>query len=521
MLVDLKDENLTAVTMHNISKKFPGGVLANDNVDFETRVGEIHGLLGENGAGKTTLMNILYGLYQPDTGSIEVFRQQVTFRSPADAISRGIGMVHQHFKLVSDMSATENIVLGLKSPRGALTDLKSAEERISSLAKQHGLSVDPKGQIWQLSVGERQRVEILKALYRDAKILILDEPTSVLAPTEIKDFFNSLRQLKDSGISIILITHKLDEVMDVTDRVTVLRRGHKIATQPTKEVNQARLAQMMIGEEIPPIRNKTGTTTTQTVLKVVNLHVFDDRGIEAVKGVSIDVHEGEILGIAGVSGNGQRELVQAIVGLRKTISGTVEVSGVDVTGKQPRKIIDLKVAYVPENRNEDGTIGDFGIDENLILKDFTKTPICKKIGPIPILIDDEQVANRAKEAIDKFGIRTTGRSAKARSLSGGNLQRLILARELVGRPSLVVVSQPTRGLDVAATEYVRSILIEQRNNGSAILLIDEDLGELLTISDRVAVMYKGEIVGVLKPGESTPEEMGQLMTGVKRMITAS
>jgi ABC-type uncharacterized transport system ATPase subunit len=511
-----------AVVMRGIVKRFPGGVLANDMVDFELQTREIHGLLGENGAGKTTLMNILYGFYQPDAGEIEVFGQSASFRSPADAIKLGIGMVHQHFKLVSDMSVTENVVLGLRSPRGVLTDIESAEERVSNLATQHGLHLDPKAQIWQLSVGERQRAEILKALYRDARVLILDEPTAVLAPTEIKGFFNSLRHLKESGIAIVLITHKLDEVMDVTERVTVLRKGKKIATQPTNSVNQEKLAHMMIGEEIPAIAGKTKTETKQIILQVSNLRVYDDRGIEAVRGVSFGLYHGEILGIAGVSGNGQRELLQALVGLRKPVSGSFTLGNVNITGKSPRDIINLGVAYVPENRNEEASIGDFRIDENLILKDFDKPPICNMIGEkIPMMLNGEAISKRAEEAIARFDIKATGPAALARSLSGGNLQRLILARELSGRPELIVISQPTRGLDVAATEYVRSLLIQQRNSGAAILLVDEDLAELVMLSDRIAVMYEGEIAGLLQQGQFNLDQIGLLMTGAKRAPLAA
>lgn len=516
-----ENQNVPAVLMQEITKRFPGGVTANDMVDFELQAGEIHGLLGENGAGKTTLMNILYGLYQPDSGTIRVFGKPATFRSPADAIKFAIGMVHQHFRLVSDMTVAENVVLGLKSTKGVLTDIDSAEARIAALAGKHGLQVDPKAQIWQLAVGQRQRVEILKALYRDAKILILDEPTSVLAPTEVRDFFKSLVGLKESGISIVLITHKLDEVMEVTDRVTVLRKGRKIATQPTISVNQEKLARMMIDEAIPPVADKVKVPSTEVVLRAANLRVFDDRGIEALKHVSIEVRKGEILGIAGVSGNGQRELVEAVVALRKPASGSVVVAGTDITGKTPRDVISLGVAYVPENRTEDGCIADFRIDENLILKDFNKPPICNRLAAsIPTLLNDKEIRSRAEQAITQFGIKATGVSAMARSLSGGNLQRLILARELSGNPALIVVSQPTRGLDVAATEYVRSILIQQRNRGAAVLLVDEDLGELITLSDRMAVMYKGEIVGLLQSGQFNSEEIGLLMTGAKRLVPA-
>jgi ABC-type uncharacterized transport system ATPase subunit len=522
MAEDLKLSEKPAVVMHGIVKKFPGGVVANDMVNFELREGEIHGLLGENGAGKTTLMNILYGLYQPDAGSIAVFGQPAAFRSPADAIKAGIGMVHQHFKLVSDMTVAENVVLGLKSPKGIMIDLTSAENRISALARDHGLSVDPKTQVWQLSVGERQRVEIMKALYRDARVLILDEPTSVLAPTEVKDFFNSLRHLKESGISIVLITHKLDEVMDVTDRTTVLRKGRKVATQLTKAVNQEKLAHMMIGEEIPPIVGKTKISSKEIVLQVKSLRVYDDRGIEAVRGISFELDKGEILGIAGVSGNGQRELVEALVGLREPASGAVSVHGNEIIGKTPKQIIRLGVAYVPENRTEDASIGDFRLDENLILKDFDKPPIRKRLIPgIMSLLDTQEIASRAERAIRQFGIMAPGISSKARSLSGGNLQRLVLARELSGEPDLLMVSQPTRGLDVAATEYVRNLLIQQRNRGAAVLLVDEDLAELITLSDRLAVMYKGEIVGLLEPGQFNLDEIGVLMTGAKRQTVAA
>ncbi len=521
-MADEMDNKTSAVVMHGIVKKFPGGVVANDMIEFELHAGEIHGLLGENGAGKTTLMNILYGFYQPDAGSIDIFGQPAAFRSPSDAIKHGIGMVHQHFKLVSDMTVVENIVLGLKSPKGILTDLASAEARISSLAEKHGLHVDPRAQIWQLAVGELQRVEILKALYRDAKILILDEPTSVLAPTEVNDFFNSLRGLKQSGISIVLITHKLDEVMDVTDRVTVLRKGRKVATQPTQVVNKEKLAHMMVGEEIPPIADKTRTGAGEIVLEVRQLSVYDDRGLEAVKGVTFDVRKAEIIGIAGVSGNGQRELVQAIVGLRKPSSGSLKFACKDITGRPPRRMIDLGLAYVPENRIEDASIADFRLDENMILKDFDKPPICNRlVDRIPTLLNDKEITRRGEEAVKQFSIMTTGISAKARSLSGGNLQKLILARELSGQPSLIVVSQPTRGLDIAATEFVRSILVQQRNRGAAVLLVDEDLSELITLSDRVAVMYKGQIVGLLEPGQFNLKEIGLLMTGAKKMSLAA
>ena len=508
----------SAAVMRGITKRFPGGVTANDNVDFDLQSGEIHGLLGENGAGKTTLMNILYGLYHADDGVIEIFGKPTSFRSPADAIRAGIGMVHQHLKLVSDMTVVENVVLGLKSPKRFLTDLGHAERRISELGEQNGLQVDPKAQIWQLSIGEKQRVEILKSLYREARILILDEPTSVLAPSDVKGFFEALRKLKQNGISIVLITHKLDEVMQITDRVTVLRRGKQTATQPTNAVDQRKLAQLMIGEELPAAVAKTSTPGVEVLLQIQHLRVYDDRGLEAVRDISLDVRRGEILGVAGVSGNGQRELLQSIIGLRKITSGSITLRGKEITGKSPRNIIRSGVAYVPENRNEDGCVPDFGIDENLILKDYDKSPVCNTIGPrIPTFLNESEIRKRAKLAIEQFGIKAPGPTSKAKSLSGGNLQRLVLARELTGHPEIIVVAQPTRGLDVAATEYVRGLLVQQRNNGAAILLIDEDLAELVSISDRLAVMYKGEIVGLLSPDQFRPDEIGLMMTGLSKM----
>jgi ABC-type uncharacterized transport system ATPase subunit len=503
--------------MRGIVKRFPG-VIANDHIDFDLQAGEIHGLLGENGAGKTTLMNILYGFYQADEGTIQAFGKLTVLRSPSDAIKIGVGMVHQHMRLVSDMTVAENIVLGLKPSKGFFTDLESAQQKISELGERNGLHVDPKAQIWQLSIGERQRVEILKSLYRNARILILDEPTSVLAPSEIKGFFDALRKLREAGISIVLITHKLDEVMEITDRVTVLRKGRRIATQPTGSVDQRKLAQLMIGEELPAAVAKTRTSTDEVLLQIEHLHVFDDRGLEAVKNVNLDVRKGEILGIAGVSGNGQRELVQAIIGLRKTASGRISLNGRTITDRSTRTIIRAGVAYVPENRNEDGCVPDFGIDENLILNDYDKPPICNMIASrIPTLLNENEIRTRAKLAIENFGIKTIGPTSKAKSLSGGNLQRLVLAREITGQPQVIVISQPTRGLDVAATEYVRGLLIQQRNRGAGILVVDEDLAELVTISDRLAVMYKGEIVGLLSPDRFSPEEIGLMMTGLRKL----
>jgi simple sugar transport system ATP-binding protein len=501
----------TLVEMRNITKAFPG-VVANDGVSFDIQPGEIDGLLGENGAGKTTLMKILYGMYKPDSGEILVRGKPVSIASPLEAIRLGIGMVHQHFMLVQDMTVLENVILGLKVG----FNREPARKRLVELSQRYGLPVAPDSYVWQMSVGELQRVEILKALYREVQILILDEPTAVLAPQEIQPLFQALRGLKAEGMGIVLITHKLDEVMDVASRVTVLRNGKRIATVHVSEVTTNKLAMMMIGRELGFRVNKTPVEQANVVLRVESLRALDDRAVELVRKVSFEIKRGEIFGIAGVSGNGQRELTEVIVGLRPCFSGKVMLSGKNITNLPPHGILGLGVAYVPEERNRDGCIPDFTVAENLILKNRRDTALRKGTGP-SLLLNLSEIDRRAKSLVTQFDIRTPSVGTAARSLSGGNLQRLILARELSGKPNLVIAAQPTRGLDIAATEYVRQQIVEMRNAGAAVLLISEDLTELLSLSDRMAVMYKGEFVGVFNPSLVTIEDVGLMMTGVKRM----
>ena len=499
------------VRMVGIVKRFPG-VLANDHVDFELRAGEIHALLGENGAGKTTLMNILYGIYHADEGEIYVRGKRVEIRSPRDAMKLGIGMVHQHFMLVDRHTVAENIALGYA--KSILNPLKEVKERLREFAEKYGLEVDPDAYIWQLSAGEQQRVEIIKALYRGADILILDEPTSVLTPQETRELFKILKKMREEGKGVIFITHKLDEVFQVADRVTVMRRGKVVGTLLASQTTKEELARMMVGREVLFRLQKEHIERGKPVLEVENLHALNDRGLPAVRGVTFKVHEGEIFGIAGVAGNGQRELVEVIVGLRKATAGRVIIDGVDMTNKSPREIAERGVAHIPEERLRHGIVPNLSVAENLILKDYFKKPYRKGL-----LIDYSKVLEDADRLINRFDIITPSPFTPAKLLSGGNIQRLICARELAKEPRLIVAAHPTYGLDVGATEYIRKILLEQRKKGVAILLISEDLEEILQLSDRVAVMFNGEIVGVVRPEETTVEEIGLMMAGAKRLTS--
>ena len=494
------------VRMVNITKRFPG-VVANDRVCFELRAGEVHALLGENGAGKTTLMNILYGLYRPDEGRIFVEGREVRIRSPRDAMRLGIGMVHQHFRLVPTLTVAENIALSLREA-GFLFPAKKVEPLIEEVANYYGLRVDPHARIWQLSVGERQRVEILKLLIRDARVLILDEPTTVLTPKERDELFKVMRKLAYEGRGIIFITHKLDEVFRVADRVTVLRKGRVVASGlPVRSVTPAQLARLMVGRELKPRPPRRARRPGNVVLEVRELAALNDRGFLAVRGVSFEVRRGEILGIAGVAGNGQKELVEAIVGLRKPARGRVLIDGVDVTGRSPAFLARLGVAFIPEDRARYGVVPDLSVAENLILRVYREQRF--KRGP---LLDRQAIREWSEKLVAEFGIVTPSVEAPAGSLSGGNVQRLILARELSTSPKLVIASHPTHGLDVAATEYIRSLLLEQRDRGAGILLVSEDLDEILELSDRIAVMREGRIVGLLDASEADLETIGLLMS---------
>lgn len=501
------------VKMEGIVKRFPG-VLANDHVNFEVKEGEIHALLGENGAGKTTLMSILAGIYRPDAGNILINGHYLYIKSPRDAIKAGVGMIHQNFLLVSSHSVAENITLGFDRPR-FLLKRKRLEAEIQKIGDQFGLKVDPQAKIWQLSVGEQQRVEILKMLYRGARILILDEPTAVLTPQEIQELFSTLRRMAQAGHAVVFISHKLDEVMKISDRVTVLRRGKEVGTLFTQSTNPRELARLMVGKDVLFDIKKPPSKKGEEVLSLCEVSAFSDKGLPALKKVSFSVHSGEILGIAGVAGNGQKELAEVIAGLRPASGGSVRISGKDLTAVSPRKVIEEKVAYIPEDRKGMGTVGNLSISDNLILKSYRQPPFCS--GAI---LNLGFIRDNAKSLVEKFQIQTPSLETPAKLLSGGNLQRLILAREISCSPKLMIAVHPTRGLDVSATESVHRMLLEEREKGAAILLISEDLEELTALSDRLAVIYEGEITGIVDPKEVTLEDIGLMMAGKRREKTA-
>jgi simple sugar transport system ATP-binding protein len=491
--------------MRGIVKRFPG-VLANDKVDFELRRGEIHALLGENGAGKSTLMNILAGLYRPDAGTILINGRPEVFASPRQAIQAGIGMIHQHFMLVPSQSVTENVLLGMQRPRFRL-NLPQYDRVIAELGERYGLPVDPRAKIWQLSVGEQQRVEILKMLYRGADVLILDEPTAVLGPQEAEGLFTVLRDMAAGGKSIIFISHKLHEVMALADRVTVLRRGRVTAADvPTNQTSPADLARLMVGREVLFYIDKAPCQPGPVVLDIANVSAENDRGLPALRDISVQVRAGEIVGIAGVAGNGQRELAEVITGLRRATRGKVTLNGETISNHPARKGIRHGVAHVPEDRTHVGSAPSLSITDNLIMKQYEEPPIGR--GPWLDATAAEGFANRLK---DTYEIRAPSVDIQARLLSGGNLQRMILAREITARPKLMVAMQPTHGLDVGAIETVHRLLLEQRDHGVAILLISEELDELLALSDRIAVIYEGQIVGEVTDGDL--DRIGLLMAG--------
>ncbi len=498
-----------AVKMVGITKRFPG-VIANNNINFEVKRGEIHSLLGENGAGKTTLMNILYGLYAMDKGEIYIYGEKVDIGSPKDAIKLGIGMIHQHFTLVPPFTVTENIILGYEG-NNLILKTDEAEKRIMELAEKYDFEVDPRKKVMYLSVGEQQRVEILKALYRGAKILILDEPTSVLTPPETKQLFNILRRMADEGKSVIFISHKLDEVMEISDMITVLRKGKVVSTVSKDETSKRELAKMMVGREVIFLLSRPEVEVGEIVLDVQGLFVLDDRGLTAVKNVYLNVRRGEILGIAGVAGNGQKELAEAIVGVRKALKGKIFVDGKNVTNRPPYELMSMGVGYITEDRIGKGLIIDLTVKENLISKVYSA--MTRKL----FFLDKDLAERYSKWLIKEFDIVAPSPETPAKTLSGGNLQKLLLARELAIEPTLLVASQPTRGLDVGATEYIRERLLEQKKRGTAILLISEDLEEILGLSDRVAVMYEGEIMGVLPVKDVNIEDIGLMMAGAKRL----
>ena len=498
-----------ALEMRGISKAFPG-VQACDHIDFQLEKGEIHALLGENGAGKTTLMNVLYGLYRADEGRIYLDGQEVKIDEPREAIQHGIGMVHQHFMLIPVFTVGENIMLGMEVTRNGLLDRGSAAERISDFSHQFGLDVDPDAYIKDLPVGVQQRVEIVKALYREADILVLDEPTAVLTPQEANDLFDIMRSLAGQGKSIIFITHKLQEVLAVADRITVLRDGHVAGTTTPEEATEARLAAMMVGREVILRVEKDPPRLGDVVLKVDNLRVLDDRGLMAVDGVSLQVRAGEILGVAGVQGNGQTELVEAITGLQRVTSGRIEILSSDATNNSPREIIESGVAHVPENRQRHGLVLSYPLVDNLVLSTYYRPPFAHGM-----LMDSHAVDAFGRSAIAEYDVRAPSEYTLAGNLSGGNQQKLIVAREFSRPSKLVVAAQPTRGLDVGSIEFIHGRLVEQRDAGSGILLVSVELDEILSLSDRIAVLYKGKLIDTLPAAEATPERLGLLMAGVR------
>jgi len=504
-----------AVRMHGITKRFLD-VVAADGIDFDLHPGEVCALLGENGAGKTTLMNILFGLVPPDAGRIEIGGEPAVFRSPRDAIARGIGMVHQHFTLVPPHTVLENVIVGTATARGLLLDTTTVRARLRDLARLHGLEVDPDARVWQLSVGEQQRVEIIKALYRGARILILDEPTAVLTPVETQGLFEALRSLTRAGHAVIFISHKLREVMEVSDRVVVLRGGRVVATRPTAATDSRELARLMVEREVHTPLRRPGPGAGPPVLEIEELTVEHDRGLTAVDRLSLMVHRGEILGVAGVSGNGQRELTEAIFGLRRVRGGRIRVTGTDMTNRTPEEVIRRRVARVPEDRIGLGLLMELSVADNLILETY-RAPRFRR-GPF---LRAAAVTEFADRLLAAYRVRAAHRSVPVKTLSGGNLQKLLLARALAQDPLLLIVHQPTRGLDVAATEEVHARLLELRDRGVAVLLVSEDLDEVLALSDRIAVLYEGRLMGLIPADEVRVEEVGLMMAGVGRGVPAT
>jgi len=503
-----------ALELRGITKTFPG-VVANDHVDFELLRGEVHALLGENGAGKSTLMNILYGLYHADEGEILIGGEPVRFRSAKDAIEHGIGMVHQHFMLIPVMTVAENIVLGTEpTEAGVLLDYDAARQRVRTLSDSFGFAIDPDARVDSITVGQQQRVEILKALYRKADILILDEPTAVLTPPEAGELFQILRTLVAEGMSVIFITHKLNEVLEIANRITVLRRGKIIETVLRDGATEASLARAMVGRDVLLRVEKTPAELGDVLLSVDDLHVFDDRGIEKVRGMSFEVRAGEIVGVAGVDGNGQTELIDALTGLRKIGAGSVSVAGRRLGDASARQVLDAGIGHIPEDRQRRGLVLEFSIAENIALHDYSREPVAKWGWLFPA-----RMIELARRLIGEFDVRGGGPLARAGELSGGNQQKVVAAREIARDPKVLIAAQPTRGLDVGAIEYLHSRLVAERDRGRAVLLISLELEEIFSLSDRILVIYEGEIVGE-HTGVVSEEQVGLEMLGVREPAAA-
>lgn len=497
------------IEMREITKKF-GDFVANDHINLNLRQGEIHALLGENGAGKSTLMNMLSGLLQPTSGEIAVNGKVVSIDSPSKSAQLGIGMVHQHFMLVEAFTVAENIILGTETVKNGMLDLKKAIKDITELSNKYGLKVDPKAKVEDISVGAQQRVEILKTLYRGADILIFDEPTAVLTPAEIQELLEIMRNLIKEGKSIILITHKLDEIRAVADRVTVIRRGKSIETVPVAGATASELAEMMVGHAVSFKTEKVAPNPKDVVLDINDLVVNENRGVPAVKNLNLNVRAGEIVGIAGIDGNGQSELIQAITGLRKVESGSIKIKNQEVSNWAPRKITELSVGHIPEDRHRDGLVLEMTLAENMALQTYYKEPFSKK-G----ILNYDHINEYARKLMQEFDVRGANELVPAKGFSGGNQQKAIIAREVDRDPDLLIVSQPTRGLDVGAIEYIRKRLIQERDNGKAVLVVSFELDEILDVSDRIAVIHDGNIQDIVLPAETNKQELGILMAGGK------
>lgn len=496
------------IEMLGIRKEF-GNFVANDNITLQLKKGEIHALLGENGAGKSTLMNVLFGLYQPEAGEIRIHGKKVDIANPNIANRLGIGMVHQHFMLVENLTVTENIILGSEPTKGGVIDIKAAASKIAEISKTYGLNVDPYAKIEDISVGMQQRVEILKTLYRGAEILIFDEPTASLTPQEINELIQIMKKMIAEGKSIILITHKLQEIMDVSDRVTVIRKGEGIGTVNTEDTNPEELATLMVGRQVVFKTEKGPSNPQDEVLRVEDLVVEDNRGIKVVKKLNLSVRRGEIVGIAGIDGNGQSELIEAITGLRKTKSGKITLNGKQITNKKPRKITEVGLGHIPQDRHKHGLVLDYTVAYNAVLQTYYQQPISRR-G----IMNDKEISKKARELIADYDVRSAaGEHSLARSLSGGNQQKLIIGREVDRDPDLLIAALPTRGLDVGAIEFIHRRLIEQRDRGKAVLLVSFELDEIMNVSDKIAVIYDGGIIDVVDQQATTEQELGLLMAG--------
>ena len=499
---------MTMLRMVSISKYF-GNFAANEDVNLTVEKGEIHSLLGENGAGKSTLMNVLYGLYKPDKGEIYFEDKKLDFRSSKDAIDIGIGMIHQHFMLIPVHTVFENIIMGMGKEKGFVINEKSLEKEITEIANTYGMGISLHKKVSELSVGEQQRVEIVKALYRGAKLLIMDEPTAVLTPQETEELFVTLRKMADGGMSIILITHKLKEVMSVCDNVTVLRDGKVTNTIRIKDTNENELIKYMIGRDLSPVVRDKECCKGEAVLELKGVSFVNDKNVKTLNNINLKVHAGEVLGIAGVDGNGQKELAEGIVGLLRVSEGSILLCGEEIKGKSIDNIINLGVGYVPEDRHKRGLVLDFTVCENLILKNHGKKPYTKNV-----LFDFDSINNHADEMIDKYSIKTNGRDCEARRLSGGNQQKIVVAREIDTMPKLLIAVQPARGVDIGATEFIHKQIIKAKEQGTSVLLISTELSEINTLSDRIAVIYKGSIVGEMDRKDFKESEIGLMMAGI-------